>query len=177
LDWQIIIGLLTLALVIFTIVWGTGLWAHKEKIKINITKPSYSVNEFDRVLRVFWGCELQRLGGEEVRYISQICLKPDAQVYRKLQEYFSLPQDGVIRINKRLELARGKIVSSGHGDEAAYPEYEAFKETTGIEQWKETRHIASELKQKVFKVGLVWEDGRKTKWKMIKHKNHGWITL
>ena len=175
-DWHLIISLATLVFVIFTIVWGTGLWTHREKVKFLITKPSYSTNDYDRVLRVFWSCELQRLGGEELRYITQILLKPDRQPYGELKRYFSLPDDGVIRINKRLELARGKIVSSGHGDEAVYPEYEAFKETKGTEKWKIARQLASELSQKVFEVSLVWEDGGKTKWKTIKQED-GWITL
>ena len=181
LDWLTITGLavslLTLLLVIFTIIWGTGLWARREKVKINVTKPSYSVNDFDRVLRVFWSVEVQKLGGQEVRYVAQICLKPDAQIYRELQKYFKLPQDGVIRISKRLALPRGKMASSGHGDEAAYPEYEAVKETKGTEKWKKARQLASELELKRFEVGLVWEDGGKSKWKMIKQEDYGWITL
>ena len=173
--WQIagpIVGILGIGATVFLI-----FWTRREKVKINVTKPRYSVNDFDRVLRVFWSCESQRLGGEEVRYIAQICLKPDTHIYRELQKYFIMPKDGVIRINKRLELARGKIVSSGHGDEAAYPEYEVVKETKGTEKWREARQLASELELKRFEVGLVWEDGGKSKWKMIKQEDYGWITL
>ena len=173
-DWQIIIGLVTLVLVIFTIVWGTGLWTRREKVKISVTKPSYSANDSDRVLRVFWSCELQRSGEKEIRYITQIQLKPDKQVYNELRQYFNLPEDGVIRITNRLELARGKIVSTGHGvDKGVYPEYKAFIETKDIEKWKIARQLASELEQKVFEVGLVWEDGGKTKWKKMDQKDKG----
>jgi hypothetical protein len=177
-DWQIIISLITLALVIIGIIWGNGLWARREKIKINVTKPSYSANDFDGILRVFWSCELQRLGGNELRYTTHICLKPDTQTCHKLQKYFSLPKDGVIRTPNRLELARGKIVSTGHGvDTGVYPEYGALMKTNDIEEWKIARQLLSELSQKVFEVGLVWEDGGKTKWKIIKREVKGWITL
>jgi len=179
-DWSIIIGSVTLALIIFTIVWGTGLWVRREKIKIRSTKPSYSANDYDRVLRVFWSCELQRSGGEELRYTTHICLKPDAQIYRQLLEYFSLPNDGVIRITNRLELARGKIVSTGHGvDTGVYPEYDALMKTNDIEKWGKSRQLLSELNQKGFEVGLVWEDkpNKKPKWRKINQEDEGWITL
>ncbi|MBA7481583.1 hypothetical protein ES707_17057 [subsurface metagenome] len=184
LDWLTITGLavslLTLLLVIFTIFWGTGLWARRERVEINVTKPNYSVNDFDRVLRVFWSCELRRLGGEEVRYTSHICLKPDAQIYHRLKKYFNLPQDGVIRTPNRLELAREKIVSTGHGvDTGVYPEYDALMETNDIEKWKIAGQLASELESKRFEVSLVWEDNpsKKPKWRIIKQGDYGWITL
>jgi len=179
-DWYLIISLATLVLVIFTIVWGTGLWVRREKIKIKVTKPAYSANEVDRVLRVFWSCELQRLGGEQLRYTTHICLKPDAQVYHKLKKYFNLPKDGVIRTPNRLELARGKIVLTGHGvDTGVYPEYDALMKTNDIEKWKIARQLLSELSQKVFEVGLVWEDkpSKKPKWRIIKQEDYGWIIL
>jgi len=176
-DWHLFIGLATLVLVIFTIIWGTGLWTRREKVKFLVTKPNYNANEYDRVLRVFWSVEIQKFGGQEVHYVAQICLKPDGQTYDKLKRYFSLPDDGVIRINKRLALSRGHIASSGHGDEAAYPEYGTLMKTNDIEKWKIARQLLSELSQKAFKVCLVWEDGGKTKWKTIKQQDHGWITL
>ena len=177
-EWTFVIVGLTLLVAIVSFVFGQRPWTRRERIKINVHKPGYSANDFDRVLRVFWSCELQRLGGEELRYTTHICLKPEAQIYHKLQKYFSLPEDGVIRITNRLELARGKIVSTRHGvDAGVYPEYKAFIETKDIEKWKMTRQLLSELSQKVFEVGLVWEDGGKTKWKKIEQKDEGWITL
>ena len=173
--WQIagpIIGLLTLSVTLWLY-----FWPRREKTKFLIVKPSYTANEGDKVLRVFWSCELQRSGVEEARYVSKICLKPDVKIYRELQKYFSLPECGVITIDKRLKLLRGDIVSSGHGPEAAYPEYEAFKETNDTEKWKIARQLASELSQKAFEVGLVWEDGGKTKWKKIKQGDSGWVRL
>ena len=170
-----IIGLIALGVAITLYVLP-----RREKIKIMVTKPSYSANDFDRVLRVFWSCELQRLGGEEVRYASHICLKPDAQTYHKLKKYFNLPEDGVIRTPNRLELARGKIVSTGHGvDTGVYPEYDALMKTNDIEKWKIARQLLLELSQKVFEVGLVWEDkpSKKPKWRIIKQEDYGWITL
>ena len=70
-------------------------------------------------------------------------------------------------------------MSWGHwdGDVAVYPEYEASKETIDTQQWKTIYQLTSELEQKVFEISLVWEDGRKTKWKTIKQEDSGWITL
>ena len=177
-EWTFVIVGLTLLVAIVSFVFGQRPWTRRERIKINVHKPGYSANDFDRVFRVFWSCELQRLGGEELRYTTHICLKPEAQIYHKLQKYFSLPEDGVIRITNRLELARGKIVTTGYGvDTGVYPEYNALIRPNDIEEWKIARQLALELEQKVFKVRLVWEDGGKTKWKMIKQEYHGWITL
>ena len=69
------------------------------------------------------------------------------------------------------------MASSGHGDEAAYPEYEAFAKTEATEEWEIARQLASKLEQKAFKVRLVWKGGGKSKWKLIKQEYHGWITL
>ncbi len=173
-DWQIIISLITLALVIFTIVWGTGLWARREKVKIKITSISYGVNDSDGIVKVYWGGEFKRSGRDGIRYITQILLKPDGQKHAELQQYFSLPQDGVIRINERLELPRHKIVSSGHGDTAFYPDYDAFKETKDAKKWKIVRQIASELGQDTHEIALVWEDKpNKIKWKAIRPADYG----
>ncbi|MFC1909575.1 hypothetical protein ACFLXD_07030, partial [Chloroflexota bacterium] len=85
---------------------------------------------------------------------------------------------GAIKFTNRLELTREEIVSSyKYGDISEYPEHEALNGITGIEQWKIIRQLTSELEQKVFKVRLMWEDGGKTKWKKIKQKDGGWITL
>ena len=91
--------------------------------------------------------------------------------------YFNLPNDGVIRISELLELPRGEIVSSGQSHESIYPEYSAVEVTKDSEKWKEASQLASELEQKAFHVCLVWEDGGKTKWKKIKKRDSGWITL
>ena len=179
-EWTFVIVGLTLLVAIVSFVFGQRPWTRRERIKINVHKPGYSANDFDRVLRVFWSCELQRLGGEELRYTTHICLKPEAQIYHKLQKYFSLPEDGVIRITNRLELARGKIVSTGHGvDTGVYPEYGALMKTNDMEKWKIAKQLLSELRQKAFEVGLVWEDkpSKKPKWRIIKQEDYGWITL
>jgi hypothetical protein len=180
-DWYLILSLVTLVLILFTIVWGTGLWVRREKIKIKVTKPSYIANEYDRELRIIWSCELQRLGGEEIRYTAHICLKPDAQVYHKLEEYFDLPRDGVIRTYNQLELERGKIISTGRGvDTGVYPEYDALIDTGDSEKWKIAKQLSSKLREKEFEVGLIWEDkpNKKPKWRKIKQEDHGkWIKL
>jgi len=177
-DWHLIISLATLVLVIFTIVWGTGLWLRREKIEIKIESMCYNVDDVYRKVKVYWGGKFKRSGRKETRYITKIYFKPDRQTYGELQQYISLPGDGVIKIDTYIELPRDKIGYSGYGDEAFYPEYDAFSETNSTEKWRIARQLASELSQKRFEVGLVWEDGGKTKWKMISSGELGkWVRL
>jgi hypothetical protein len=174
LDWQIIIGLVTLALVIFTIVWGTGLWKHRERVKIRITTLDYSIDSVGRKITVYLGYELQRSGGKEIRYTTQILLEPDKQTYSKLCEYFKLPEDGLIRINERLKLQRDNIVSPYMG--GATPSKLVYPALPGIQDAKQrdiAQQIASQLSQRVHKVGVVWEDDGKTTWKTISKEDHG----
>jgi hypothetical protein len=174
--WQIISGVLALMLAAIGIIWGKGLWARREMVKIKITSISYRVDDSSRIIKVYWGGEFKRSGGDEIRYIAQILIKPASQTYTELQQYFSLPNDGVIRINERLELKRAKIVSSGHGEGAFYPDYAALPEVKEAEKWKTARQKSSELGQKQHKVCLVWEDGGKAKWRTISPKELGkWV--
>ena len=180
-DRQIIalwIGLfITFGLGLVNLLWGPAILARREKVKISVPKPIYATHMHDRVLRVFCSVSFRRLGGEKVRNVDQIRLKPDAQTYHKLQKYFSLPNEGVIIITELLDLPRGETVSSGQRHQPIHPEYSAVVETKGSEKWQEASQLASELSKKAFHVCLVWEDGGKTKWKMIKRKDYGWITL
>lgn len=179
-DIQIIalwIGLfITLGLGLVNLLWGPAILARREKVKISVPRPIYATNMHDRVLRVFCGVSFRRLGGEKVRSVDQICLKPDAQIYQELNKYFNLPEEGVIRISELLDLPRGEIVSSRRQN-PIYPEYPAVEETIGSEKWEKASQLASELGKKAFHVCLVWEDGGKTKWKMTKQGDNGWITL
>ena len=180
-DMQIIglwIGLaITFILGLINFLWGGGILTRREKVKISIPRPTYAPHMHDRVLRVFCSVSFRRLGGEKVRNVDQIRLKPDAQTYQELQQYFSLPEDGVIRISGRISLARGATVSSSHAVGAFRPEYNALMNTNDTEKWKEANQLVSELKQKAFHVCLVWEDGGKTNWKKIKQEDSGWISL
>jgi len=180
-DWQIIglwIGLaVTFILGLVNLLWGPAILVRREKIKISVPRPNYAIHMHDRVLRVFCSVSFRRLGGEEVRNVDQICLKPDAQTYHKLQKYFSLSNDGVIIIPVQLSLPRGATVSSHNTVGASHPEYNTLMKTNDMEKWKIAAQAVSELEQKPFKVRLVWEDGGKTMWKKIKQKDFGWITL
>jgi len=182
-DIQIIalwIGLfITFGLGLVNLLWGPAILARREKVKISVPRPNYATHMDDRVLRVFCSVSFRRLGGEKVRSVNQICLKPDAQIYQELKKYFNLPKEGVIIISELLDLPRGEIVSSGQRDVPIHPEYSysGVEETKGSEKWKIASQLASELGKKAFHVCLVWEDGGKTKWKKIKQKDEGWITL
>jgi hypothetical protein len=179
--WQNIalwIGLfITFGLGLVNLLWGPAILARREKVKISVPRPNYATNMHDSVLRVFCGVSFRRLGGEKVRNVDQICLKPDAQIYQELNKYFNLPKDGVIRISELLELPQGEIVSSGQRHEPIHPEYSAVEETKGSEKWEKASQLALELGKKAFHVCLIWEDGGKTKWKKIKREVHGWVTL
>ncbi len=183
-DTQIIglwIGLaITFVLGLVNLLWGPAILSRREKIKISVPRPSYTAHMGDRVLRVYCSVSFRRLGGEKVRSVEHICLKPDAQIYQELKKYFNLPKEEEIRNIVLVDLPRGEIVSSGHGIDKVYPEYETLMKTNNpndMEKWKIARRLASELSQKAFKVRLIWEDGGKTKWKTIKQQDRGWITL
>ena len=180
-DMQIIvlwIGLfITFVLGLINFMWGPAILARREKVKISVPRPNYTINMGDRVLRIFCSVSFRRLGGEKVRNVDQFRLKPDAQIYQELKKYFNLPEDGVIKISLLLELPRGETVSSRQRHEPIHPEHSALMETNDVEKWKEASQLVSELGKKAFHVCLVWEDGGETKWKKIKQEDHGWITL
>jgi len=177
LDWQIIIGLVTLALIIFTIVRGTGLWKHRERVKIKITTLDYIIDSAEKKITVYLGYELQRSGGKEIRYTTQILLKPAKQTYSKLCQYFKLPEDGLIRISEQLKLQRDNIVSPYMGGGTpSKPVYAALPGIQNAKQRDIAQQIASQLSQRVHEVGVVWEDDGKTTWKTISKEDHGkWV--
>ncbi len=162
--WHLFISLATLALVIFTIVWGTGLWTRRERVKIKFTNIDYRIiaPKQEIRVRVYVGGEFQRSGEKEIRYINQVIFQPDKKLYNKLSKYFNLPASGLIKINTRLKLQREVIV-------ALSPSYPDYAMRSGVqEQPLAIQKIAEELAQKTYKVGLVWEDKPdKIKWKTI----------
>jgi hypothetical protein len=142
-------------------------------VKIKITTLDYSIDSGERKITVYLGHELQRSGGKEIRYTTEILLKPDKQTYSKLCEYFKLPEDGLIRINERLELPRDKIVYPYIGGERlSKPCYPALPEIQNAKQRDIAQQIASQLSQRVHEVGVVLEDG-KTTWKTISKGDQG----
>jgi hypothetical protein len=183
-DWQIIISLITLALVIFGVIWGNGLWARRERVKIKFSIIAYSIDTFNSNIKiqVRWAADLQRFGGRNVRYTRQILIKSDIQKYSELCEYFNLPGNGVIEINEWLKLMRDDIVSPYQAEgRPNYPVFSALQPLpipSDPAKLDAIRQIASELNQKAHKVCLVWDDGRKTKWKRISQKDYGsWVKL
>jgi hypothetical protein len=174
--WHIIISLATLALVIFGIVWGNNLWGRREKIKIKFSSIDYKVDPSKPEIKVYWGAEFQRSGAKDARYIKQILLRPDKETYGELSKYFTLPRNGLIEINDRLELPRDTIVSSII-ILASYPIYPALPALPrDAKQRDKAKQVADELSQKPHAVGLVWEDTGKTTWKIIRKEDYGrWV--
>ena len=161
----IAIGVATLILVTISLIWGTGLWRHREKVEIRVTSLSYSVDAIERKIRVYLGIEFLRSGGNDIRYISQVMLKPEQETYNQLKQYFELPPDGIIRIDARIELPRDRMISSYNNLESLA--YGAHPNIQSAEDRGKTKQIATQLSQKSCKIGLVWEDNGKTTWKTI----------
>lgn len=170
----IAIGVATLILVTISLIWGTGLWRHREKVEIRVTSLSYSVDAIERKIRVYLGIEFLRSGGNDIRYISQVMLKPEQETYNQLKQYFELPPDGIIRIDARIELPRDKFTSSyGRWEPRAY---KALANILNTEELDKATQIATQLKQKPHKLGLVWEDTGKTTWKTVSTETSGkWV--
>ena len=149
--------------------------ARKEKLRIRLNGIDYKFNISKQNITVYCGCEFLRSGGEEIRYIKGIILRPDKRLYGNLQQYFSLPSSGEMTIDKRTELPKNKIVPLFKGELAVDPEYRAIGRITDVEQQR-IQTIASELGQSIQKVGMVWEDTEKSVWKTVSKRNMGqWI--
>jgi hypothetical protein len=170
LDWQIagpIIGVAVPVALFF--------WARREKVKIKITGLDCRVHGIDRKLTVYLGNELQRSGGKEIRYITQVLLKPEKQTYGELRNYFNLPDDGLIRFGGRIKLPSDTIVPLYKPQFATYPEFAAVSRIQEDELGS-IQAIADKLSQKTHRVGLVWEDSGKTTWKTVSKEDYGkWI--
>jgi hypothetical protein len=171
-DWRLIIGLATLVLVIFTIVWGTGLWTRREKVKIKITKLEYTALELTDSIMVWLSCDVWMSGGKDIRYITGFRLKPDEHTYSQLCNYFDLPKDGLIKLNQRIELRRDEIKPTS-GLRVHYPALPAKK--ASMQEAKEATSLLTQERRKV-NIGLVWDDSSKTTWKKISKENYGkWV--
>jgi len=167
LDWQIagpIIGI-AVPVVLF-------LWTRREKVRIKITGIDYRVHGVKKELKVYLGSELHRSGHKEIRYINQVCLKPERQRYSELCHYFNLSDDGLVKFNGRIKLPRDTIVRWPTDD----PSYKALSEIETTDERDKAQQIASKLSQKVHRIGLVWEDTGKTTWKTISKGKYGkWV--
>jgi len=173
-DWEPFVTVATLIVVIVTLIWGAGLWTRREKVKIRVTGLSDRVDGVERQISVYLGIEFRRSGGNDIRYISRVLRKPDQEIYGQLRQYFELPSDGMMKWDTRIELPRDKFVSSFNNLEPLT--YKALPSIqSGVDRDKATQ-IASQLSQKSYKIGLVWEDNGKTVWKTISTECRGkWV--
>ena len=177
-DWGTIaiiaIGGATLLLVIISLVWGTGLWRRREKAKIKVGPPDYRVDGVEPKIRVYLGIEFLRSGGSDIRYVSQLILKPDQELYEELRQYFELTSDGMIKLDTRIPLPRDKFTSSYNMWEP--PTYKALPNIQDTQERDKATQIAKQLSQESYKIGLVWEDNGKITWKTVSTKTSArWV--
>ena len=172
--WAIVIGGATLLLVIVSLIWGTGLWKRREKVKIRVTTLNYGVHFDPQAIDVDLAIEFHRTGGNDIRYVHQVLLKPDKEIYNQLRQYFELPSDGIIKLGQRMELPRDKFISS----RGFIPKltFEVSPNLRNKIERSEVESIASQLSQKSYKIGLVWEDNGKITWKAVSTEAFGkWV--
>ena len=118
----IAIGGATFLLVIISLIFGSGLWTRREKVKIKVTGLSCNLTN-EGELKVYLGMEFRRSGGSDIRDIKQVIIKPDQEIYDKLSQYYELDSEGTLKIDTRIELPREKFVSSY--DKWENPTYES----------------------------------------------------
>lgn len=168
----LVIGGATLLLVVVSLVWGTGLWKRREQVTIRVTSLSYAADGVLREIKVYLGIEFRRSGGNDVRYVSQVILKPDQEVYEELRQYFELPSDGMIKLDTRIPLPRDEVASTS----MPHPTYKALPNIQDTQERDRATQIATRLSQKSYKIGLVWEDNGKTTWKAVSTEAFGkWV--
>ena len=162
-DWQIIISLVTLALVIFTIVWGTGLWIRRGKL--TITYPQMLVKlETGKSTDIKIMCTFSLLYAKGTRdcYISETWLELDRRLWKKLRKYFEevpLRMGGIPGSNglKKLELGKPQPLGIDLSSRA--------RRVITDEERKELDELVQKLWQR-YKIG--WKDSYgKTHWKTI----------
>ena len=162
-DWYLIISLATLVLVIFTIVWGTGLWVRREKI--TITYPQMLVKlETGKSTDIKIKCTFSLLYAKGTRdcYISETWLELDRRLWKKLRKYFEevpLRMGGIPGPNglKKLELGKPQPLGIDLSSRA--------RRVITDEERKELDDLIQKLRQR-YKIG--WKDSYgKTHWKTI----------
>ena len=158
------VGVATLFFVLITLIWGSGLWGRREKIRIKVTNLACNITS-DRELKVYLGMEFRRSGGSDIRDIKQVVIRPDQEISDELSQYFELDSEGSFIIDTRIELPRDKFMSSY--DKWEHPTYRISPNTQNPPQRSEVMQIASQLNQKSYKIGLVWYDNDKITWKTI----------
>lgn len=162
----IAIGGATLILVIISLIWGAGLWRYREKVKIRVTRFDYEITR-EREFQIYLDMEFCRSGGRNIRYVSQVFIKPDHETFSQLVQYFELPADGLIKSDikpdMRIELPGDKSIVPCIN--IPIPIYR--KSTLEPIPRSVVTPIASQLKERCYKVGLIWEDTSNVMWKEI----------
>jgi len=173
LDWYLISSLATLALVIFTIIWGTGLWARIEKVEIKTSGVNYKTKRQELITFEVSDLEVQRTGQKEIRYLTKILLKLDEEDYGQLKGHVDFHSEReLILLDQRIGLPKHKI------QRIPWPQYE-WRILDSSEWDKAKEGIQDKLSQAIFEVGLVWEDKpNKIKWQTIMKEDYGkWVKL
>jgi len=161
-DWQITISLITLALVIFGIIWGNGLWVRRERIEI--VYPNMLVQlKTNEVNGIHFECNfrLTYVQGLREQYVSKIFIKFDKSSWERVRQFYKIPINICKGINHdaRVRLPIGHQVQFGH--DAFFP----TRRDISVEKLEEINNIVQALTHK-YKIG--WEDTYKnTHWKTV----------
>jgi len=162
-DLTIIIGIVTLVLVIFTVVWGTGLWARRERAKIKTRGLHFQFRLGDRIVFKLNSTELQRSGNKELRSVKRILLRLDKSLHDELSQYIDFSQSRELILTGR----QGNLRKDEIRTVENWTDYE-YKILDGSAWDKAKEKIVEQLHQATFEVGLIWEDNpSKTQWVRI----------
>lgn len=151
-DWQIIISSVTLALVIFTIIWGTGLWLRRETIKILYPNVLTELKVDNGAwIHLEYSFNIFRVRGKRNYYVSEILLELDKHLCEKLRPYFRIPESMSISLNQQdlRKLEVGKSEHFGYDDD-----FQA-KMTVAKEKVEEFDNLVQKLWHR-YKIG--WKD-------------------
>jgi len=160
----IAIGVATLILVTISLIWGTGLWRHREKVEIRVISLDYIVYANGRHFGLHPHIELRRSGGKDTRCVRALYVMPlDEQTYSELSKHFKLPEDGQIAVFSRTELPRDKIVEFT-GGRITFPSLRASENHQALSYVKQ---IVTLYGEKDHKIAIRWEDTDKVTWKTI----------
>jgi hypothetical protein len=163
--------------VIVSIVWGTGLCARREKVKVKITNLDFRTQGAKEKLRVYLAGEIRRPGGRAIRTVNRFELKPDSALYNKLRAHFCLPDNGLITYTGPLTIPgdnRRKPLPRGPADYE--PVQPASSQESNTTQGGDVQSLTSRLNDTGFELGLVWDDTEKIMWKKISKRDFGkWV--
>lgn len=170
-NWQLIISLTTLGLVIFGILWGNNLLGRREKLKIKTTGVRLGSGNSGIVTFDISDMEFKRSGEADLRYFDKVLIKLDENTYDELKKLIDLRGErNVVLLDSRRPI----------------PKYAPTKIDWPGWQWrilnrsdwdKVKERVQNKMAQVTFEIGLVWEDKpHKIMWKKITPRDYGkWI--